>query len=91
MLATGLQSRYPNAKIGFIEPYYFRDTSLKPRAEWIKTRCEFYHIQCIDGTAKSGLRFDCAEQASYFIDSVHLTESGHLRMSYIYEDFLKGL
>ena len=91
VLATGLQSRYPDAKIGFIEPYYFLNTSLKPRAEWIKTRCEFYHLQCIDGTVKSGLRHDCAEQAGYFIDDVHLTKSGHLRMSYIYEDFLKGL
>lgn len=46
--------------------------------------CEFYHIQCIDGTAKSGLRKDCAEQADYFIDAVHLTALGHERMSYIY-------
>lgn len=91
VLVQGLQSRYPTAKIGFIEPYYFRDTSLKPRAAWIKERCEFYHIQCIDGTANSGLRYDCKEQAVYFIDSVHLTILGHERMSYIYEQFMRGL
>lgn len=91
VLVQGLQSRYPTAKIGFIEPYYFRDTSLKPRAAWIKERCEFYHIQCIDGTANSGLRYDCKEQAVYFIDAVHLTILGHERMSYIYEQFMRGL
>ena len=91
VLAKGLQSNYPKARIGFIEPYYFGGTSLKPRAAWIKERCEFYHIQCIDGTAKSGLRKDCAEQADYFIDAVHLTALGHERMSYIYENFLQGL
>ena len=91
VLAKGLQSNYPKARIGFIEPYYFGGTNLKPRAAWIKERCEFYHIQCIDGTAKSGLRKDCAEQADYFIDAVHLTALGHERMSYIYENFLQGL
>lgn len=91
VLVQGLQSRYPTAKIGFIEPYYFRDTSLKPRAAWIKERCEFYHIQCIDGTANSGLRYDFKEQAVYFIDAVHLTILGHERMSYIYEQFMRGL
>ena len=91
VLVKGLQRNYPKAKIGFIEPYYFGGTSLKPRAAWIKERCEFYHIQCIDGTAKSGLRKDCAEQADYFIDAVHLTALGHERMSYIYENFLQGL
>lgn len=91
VLVQGLQSRYPTAKIGFIEPYYFRDPSLKSRAAWIKERCEFYHIQCIDGTANSGLRYDCEEQAEYFIDSVHLTILGHERMSYIYEQFMRGL
>ena len=91
VLVQGLQSRYPKAKIGFIEPYYFASTNIKPRAEWVKERCEFYHIQCIDGTANSGLRYDCEEQAEYFIDSVHLTILGHERMSYIYEQFMRGL
>ena len=90
VLVQGLQSRYPTAKIGFIEPYYFRATA-KARAAWIKKRCEFYHIQCIDGTANSGLRYDCEEQAVYFIDDVHLTKLGHERMSYIYEQFMRGL
>lgn len=91
VLVQGLQSRYLKAKIGFIEPYYFAGTNIKPRAEWVKERCEFYHIQCIDGTANSGLRHDCEEQAEYFIDSVHLTILGHERMSYIYEQFMRGL
>jgi hypothetical protein len=91
ILVQGLQSRYPKAKIGFIEPYYFASTNIKPRAEWVKERCEFYHIQCIDGTANSGLRYDFEEQAEYFIDSVHLTILGHERMSYIYEQFMRGL
>lgn len=91
VLVQGLQSRYPKAKIGFIEPYYFAGTNIKPRAEWVKERCEFYHIQCIDGTANSGLRHDCEEQAEYFIDLVHLTILGHERMSYIYEQFMRGL
>lgn len=90
-LVEGLQNTYPTAKIGFIEPYYFAGTNLKPRAAWIKERCEFYHIQCIDGTAKSGLRKDCEAQSDYFLDAVHLTALGHKRMSYIYENFLKGL
>ena len=90
VLVQGLQSRYPTAKIGFIEPYYFRSLS-KAHAVWIKERCEFYHIQCIDGTANSGLRYDCDEQAVYFIDDVHLTKLGHERMSYIYEQFMRGL
>lgn len=91
VLVQGLQSSYPTAKIGFIEPYYFIGTRLKPRAAWIKERCEFYHIQCIDGTANSGLRYDCEKQAVYFIDEVHLTILGHERMSYIYEQFMRGL
>ena len=91
VLIKGLQSNYPKAKIGFIEPYYFGNISLKPRAAWIKERCEFYHIQCIDGTVKSGLKYSCKEQADYFIDIVHLTVLGHERMSYIYENFLRGL
>lgn len=91
VLVQGLQSRYPKAKIGFIEPYYFASTNIKTRAEWVKERCEFYHIQCIDGTANSGLRYDCEKQAEYFIDSVHLTILGHERMSYIYEQFMRGL
>lgn len=90
VLVQGLQSRYPTAKIGFIEPYYFRRT-ITARAAWIKERCKFYHIQCIDGTANSGLRYDCEEQAAYFIDDVHLTKLGHERMSYIYEQFMRGL
>lgn len=91
VLVQGLQSHYPKAKIGFIEPYYFAGTNIKPRAEWVKERCEFYHIQCIDGTANSGFRHDCEKQAEYFIDSVHLTILGHERMSYIYEQFMRGL
>ena len=91
VLVKGLQSNYPKAKIGFIEPYYFGGISLKPRAAWVKERCEFYHVQCIDGTTKSGLRKDCAEQSDYFIDEVHLTALGHERMSYIYENFLRGI
>lgn len=90
VLVQGLQSRYPTAKIGFIEPYYFRGT-IGARAAWMKERCKFYHIQCIDGTANSGLRYDCEEQAVYFIDDVHLTKLGHERMSYIYEQFMRGL
>ena len=90
VLVQGLQSRYPTAKIGFIEPYYF-NTMFRTRAAWIKERCKFYHIQCIDGTANSGLRYDCEEQAVYFIDYVHLTKLGHERMSYIYEQFMRGL
>ena len=90
VLVQGLQSRYPTAKIGFIEPYYFRGT-FKARAVWMKERCKFYHIQCMDGTANSGLRYDCEEQAVYFIDDVHLTKLGHERMSYIYEQFMRGL
>lgn len=91
VLVQGLQIHYPKAKIGFIEPYYFEGINIKPRAEWVKERCEFYHIQCIDGTANSGLRRDCKEQAEYFIDRVHLTILGHERMSYIYEQFMRGL
>lgn len=91
VLVQGLQSRYPTAKIGFIEPYYFANLSDKVRAAWIRERCKFYHIQCIDGTANSGLRYDCEEQAVYFIDGVHLTKLGHERMSYIYEQFMRGL
>ena len=90
VLVQGLQSRYPTAKIGFIEPYYFRVT-ISARAAWIKERCKFYHIQCIDGTANSGLRYDCDEQAVYFIDGARLTKLGHERMSYIYEQFMRGL
>lgn len=90
VLVQGLQSRYPTAKIGFIEPYYFRATA-RARAAWIKERCKFYNIQCIDGTANSGLRYDCDEQAVYFIDDAHLTKLGHERMSYIYEQFMRGL
>lgn len=90
VLVQGLQSRYPTAKIGFIEPYYFIPT-IKERAAWIKERCKFYHIQCIDGTANSGLRYDCDEQAVYFINGAYLSKLGHERMSYIYEQFMRGL
>lgn len=89
----GWQSRCPKARIGIIIPYYFnrQETRIK-RAEWMKKRCEYYHIQYIDGTIKSGLNYDSTEQKElYFIDSVHLTVIGHERVSYIYEQFLRGL
>lgn len=93
VLVKGLQSRYPKARIGFITPYYFTTPGSyhKARAEWMKQRCEYYHIQCLDGTAVSGLRYDCAEQSDYFIDQVHLTALGHDRVSYIYENFIRAL
>ena len=93
ILIQGLQSRYPKARIGFITPYYFIASGSyhKMRAEWIKQRCEYYHIQCLDCTAVSGLRYDCTEQSEYFIDQVHLTALGHERMSYIIENFMRGL
>lgn len=90
----GWQQHYPKAKIGIIIPYYFnRQQTRIDRAEWMKKRCEYYHIQYIDGTLLSGLRrkSECPEQEDYFIDDVHLTALGHERMSYIYENFLRGL
>ena len=87
------QSIRPNAKIGIILPYYFDNSSSRiKRAEWMKQRCEYYHIQYIDGTIKSGLRYQSTEQKElYFIDAVHLTALGHERISYLYEQFMRGL
>lgn len=89
----GWQSRCPKARIGIIIPYYFNNESSRiKRAEWMKQRCEHYHIQYIDGTIKSGLNYNSEEQKSiYFIDTVHLTALGHERMSYLYEQFMRSL
>lgn len=92
-IIEGWQGIRPNARIGIIIPYYFDgdDTRVK-RAEWMKKRCEHYHVQYIDGTLKSGLNYNSVEQKSlYFIDIVHLTEKGHDRISYLYEQFMRGL
>lgn len=93
VLVQGLQSRYPKAKIGFIAPYYFTSPGSyhKARAEWVKERCSYYHVQCLDLTPISGLRYNLAEQSEYFIDQVHLTALGHKRISYIIENFVRGL
>lgn len=89
---SGVLDNYPNAKIGIISPYYFNNQQTRiDRMNWMKERCKHFHIQFIDGTVISGLNFDVASQSSYFIDSVHLTALGHERMSYIYENFLRGL
>lgn len=89
----GWQSKYPKARIGIIIPYYFNNESTRTkRAEWMKQRCEHYHIQYIDGTIKSGLNYESEEQkALYFIDAVHLKDLGHERVSYLYEQFMRGL
>ena len=89
---SGVLNNYPNAKIGIISPYYFNNQQTRiDRMNWMKERCKHFHIQFIDGTVISGLNFDVTSQSSYFIDSVHLTALGHERMSYIYENFLRGL
>lgn len=89
---SGVLNNYPNAKIGIISPYYFdKQQSRIARMNWMKERCKHFHIQFIDGTAMSGLNFDVTSQSSYFIDAVHLTALGHERVSYIYENFLRGL
>lgn len=89
---SGVLDNYPNAKIGIISPYYFNNQQTRiDRMNWMKERCKHFHIQFIDGTVISGLNFDVTSQSSYFIDAVHLTALGHERMSYIYENFLRGL
>nr|UVN09346.1 MAG: GDSL-like lipase/acylhydrolase family protein [Bacteriophage sp.] len=89
---SGVLGNYPNAKIGIISPYYFNNQQARiDKMNWMKERCKHFHIQFIDGTAISGLNSDVASQSSYFIDAVHLTALGHERMSYIYENFLRGL
>lgn len=89
---SGVLDNYPNAKIGIIIPYYFNNQQTRiDRMNWMKERCKHFHIQFIDGTVISGLNFDVSSQSSYFIDAVHLTALGHERMSYIYENFLRGL
>lgn len=89
---SGVLNNYPNAKIGIISPYYFNNQQTRiDRMNWMKERCKHFHIQFIDGTVISGLNFDVTSQSSYFIDAVHLTALGHERMSYIYENFLRGL
>lgn len=92
LLVKGLQSRYPHARIGVICPYYFNNEPTRiARAEWMTRRCRELHLQCIDGCAVSGLNRDVPEQADMFHDEVHLTVKGHKHVSYIYEDFLRGL
>lgn len=89
---SGVLDNYPNAKIGIISPYYFNNQQTRiDRMNWMKERCKHFHIQFIDGTVISGLNFDVTSQSSYFTDAVHLTALGHERMSYIYENFLRGL
>ena len=89
---SGVLDNYPNAKIGIISPYYFNNQKTRiDRMNWMKERCKHFHIQFIDGTVISGLNCDVTSQSSYFIDAVHLTALGHERMSYIYENFLRGL
>lgn len=91
----GWQSKRPKARIGIIIPYYFSfssDDKRVARAEWMKKRCEYYHIQYIDGTIKSGLNYTSSGQKEiYFLDIVHLTALGHERVSYLYEQFMRGL
>lgn len=92
-LIKGLQASYPSAHIGVIEPFYFNGQAAKINAaKWIGERCKQLHIQCIDGTAASGLRYEEeAQNKLFFLDAVHLTAEGHRRMSYIYENFLRGI
>ena len=92
LLLSGLQTAYPKAKIGIILPYYFNnDAAHVQRAEWLAKRCKKFHLQYLDGCAVSGLDFNNPSQKEYFEDFVHLTKLGQERMSYIYENFLRGL
>lgn len=92
LLVKGLRTRYPHARIGVICPYYFNgEPSRIARADWMMRRCHELHIQCIDGCAASGLSRDVSEQDDMFLDEVHLTIKGHQHVSYIYENFMRGL
>ena len=91
-LVKGLRSRYPHARIGVICPYYFNNEPTRiARAEWLMRRCRELHVQCIDGCAMSGLSREVPEQADMFRDEAHLTIKGHRHISYIYENFMRGL
>ena len=100
VLIEGIMSTYPDAKFGMINPYYFEKDGMSSglnnskriaRTKFLKSRCEHYHVPFIDGTAVSGLSREIDSQGSYFMDDVHLTEKGHMKMSYIYERFMKSL
>ena len=91
VMLEGMMQTYPKARIGILVPYYFDgNATKKARAQWMMERCKHYHVQCFDGCANSGLDYKNAAQKDYFLDAVHLSKAGHERISWVYENFLKG-
>jgi len=93
LLLSGILTNYPTAKLFLVIPYYFdKSTTRVDRAAWLKQRCIFYNIPYLDIVEKCGLNYSItAQQSVYFGDVVHLKPVGHLRISYIVEQFMKGL
>ena len=88
-----LKSEYPNAKKAIIMPYYWNTSSGRDtRVAWMKTRCDKYSLEYVDGVVELG--FAPTTQPQYFQENedhtpnqYHFTALGHQRASYVYENF----
>lgn len=75
-------------------PYYWNTNGGRDvRVQWMKTRCNKYNLEYIDGVESLG--FSPSTHIQYFnVESgvpspYHFSSIGHQRASYVYEQFLK--
>lgn len=96
-LCTGLQTKYPEARILFMTPSK-RTGKEKPYADAMITACRNYSIQCYDTYGKLGILIGNStvgnsNQKSIFelSNSIHLNEKGNEYLSYKIEYELLSL
>lgn len=92
-LISGLITKYTAAKFGFITPY-LRNANYPAYITALVNRCNYYNIQIWRNDLNGGIQWgNTAQMALYNLngDGYHLTEDGHLRVSYMYEQWIRGL
>lgn len=93
ILCSGLQTKYPNAKIFFITPYH-RSGRDSTYADAMIAICEGkYGIPVFDNYRKGGICWDNAAQVTALTmnDTYHLNEPGQQYASTKYEAFMNAL
>lgn len=94
-LLTGLQTKYPEAKIGFVTPWAVDRQYFSEVTEQIRKACKAHGIKVLDMASMNVIDVNNPEfRERYFQgpkDTAHLNAEGHDLLLSIGEDFIKGL
>ena len=94
-LLTGLQAKYPDAKIGFVTPWAVDRPYFAEVTEQIRKACATHGIKVLDMTKTGIIDVNNPEfRERYFQgpnDTAHLNSEGHDLLITIGEDFFKSL